>query len=245
MKFQQIVTRKLYELVIDQIKEMIYHKRLVKGDKLPSERDLAVQLGVSRTAIREALRALEMLGLIVSHHGEGTFIASAFPEEKLFEPLSLVFMLEDNPTELSEVRAMLEIQCAGLAAEKIKPEELQLLAACVQEFQTSQESPLLAEVDKNFHTLIAKASHNRLLYHLYSSIHEVVSHHIVNMRYLIISDRQNSSILLHQHKAIYESIATGDVKKAREAMTEHMVFVRSQFDSKYEMEIRTETREQI
>ena len=229
MEFQQIVTPKIYELVIDQIKQMIYHKHLVKGDKLPSERELSSKLGVSRTAVREALRALEMLGLIVSHHGEGTFVASAFPEEKLFEPLSLIFMLEDNPTELGEVRSMLEIQCAGLAAERIKPDECCLLAECVEDFQNSQEGPYLAEVDKKFHTLIARASHNTLLYYLYSSIHEVVSHHIVNMRYLIIADLSNSEVLARQHAAIYEGIAAGNVQKARAAMMEHMEFVRNKF----------------
>ena len=229
MEFQQIVTSKIYELVIAQIKQMIYHKRLVKGDKLPSERELSSQLGVSRTAVREALRALEMLGLIVSHHGEGTFVASSFPKEKLFEPLSLIFMLEDNPTELSEVRSMLEIECAGLAAERIKPEERSLLAECIRDFQDLQEGPRLAEVDKNFHTLIAKASHNTLLYYLYSSIHEVVNHHIVDMRYLIIADLSNSKILAEQHSAVYEGIAAGNVQQARKAMAEHMQFVRSKY----------------
>lgn len=234
MEFQQIFTPKIYELVIAQIKEMIYHKKLVKGDKLPSERELASQLGVSRTAVREALRSLGMLGLIVSRHGEGTFVASAFPEEKLFEPLSLIFMLEDNPEELAEVRGMLEIQCAALAAERASAEELSLLGACIQDFQYSQEGPRLAEVDKNFHTLIAKASHNTLLYYLYSSIHEVVSHHIVDMRYLIISDPRNSKILAEQHLKIYESIAAGNVLGANQAMTEHMRFVRSKYEQSIE-----------
>lgn len=234
MEFQQIFTPKIYELVIAQIKERIYHKQLVKGDKLPSERELASQLGVSRTAVREALRSLEMLGLIVSHHGEGTFVASAFPEEKLFEPLSLVFMLEDNPTELTEVRAMLEIQCAALAAERASAEELGFLEACIKDFQNSQEGPRLAEVDKNFHTLIAKASHNTLLYYLYSSIHEVVNHHIVDMRYLIILDPSNSGILAEQHLKIYERIAAGDALGANQAMTEHMRFVRSKYEQSIE-----------
>jgi GntR family transcriptional repressor for pyruvate dehydrogenase complex len=229
MEFQQIVTPKIYELVIAQIKQMIYHKRLVKGDKLPSERELAGQLGVSRTAVREALRALEMLGLIVSHHGEGNFVASSFPEEKLFEPLSLIFTLEDNPTELGEVRSMLEVQCAGLAAERIKPEELCGLAECIRDFKDSQEGPRLAEVDKNFHMIISKGCHNTLLYYLYSSIQEVVSLHIAEMRYLIIADLNNSKLLAQQHSAIYEGIAAGNSLKAREAMAEHMQFIRNKF----------------
>lgn len=236
MEFEQIVTPKIYELVIAQIKQMIYHKRLLKGDKLPSERELASQLGVSRTAVREALRALEMLGLIVSHHGEGTFVASIFPEEKLFEPLSLIFMLEDNPVELGEVRSMLEIQCACFAAERITSEERGLLQVCIKDFQSLREGPCLAEVDKRFHTLIAKASHNTLLYYLYSSIHEVVSHHIVNMRALIMADISNSQILAKQHLAVYEGIAAGDSQAARQAMAEHMRFVRSKYEQSRQAE---------
>lgn len=228
MEFQQIVTPKIYKLVIDQIKQMIFNKQLVKGDQLPSERELSNQLGVSRTAVREALRSLEMLGLLVSYHGRGTFVADSFPEEKLFEPLSLIYMLEDNTTELGEVRTMLEIQCAGLAAARIQSAEKEALAVCIEKFQNSQESPELADVDKNFHALIAKASHNTLLYYLFSSIHEVVSHHIINMRYLIIADPRNSKVLLEQHEAIYEAIVGGKVKKAREAMAAHMEFVRLQ-----------------
>lgn len=230
MEFQPIVTPKIYELVIAQIKQMIYHKQLRKGDKLPSERELASQLGVSRTVIREALRSLEMLGLIVSHHGEGTFVASIFPEEKIFEPLSLIFMLEDNQVELGEVRSMLEVQCAGFAAERRSEEECELLKDCIEEFKCLREGPRLAEVDKQFHTLIAKASHNTLLYYLYSSIHEVVSHHIVSMRALIIADMNNSPILAKQHLAVYEGIAAGDAQAARQAMAEHMKFVRSKYE---------------
>ncbi|MBP2641141.1 MAG: GntR family transcriptional regulator [Firmicutes bacterium] len=229
MEFQQIVTSKIYKLVTDQIKQMVYHKKLRKGDKLPSERELASRLGVSRSAVREALRSLEMMGLLVSSHGRGTFVADSFPQEKLFEPLSLIYALEDNLTELSEVRSILEIQCAGLAAERISPEEKATLKEYIEQLINSQEESKLAEIDKDFHTLIVMASHNKLLYYLYSSIHEVVRSYIGTMHRLIIANPENSKVLLKQHILIYESITTGNAKQARDAMAEHMQFVRTFF----------------
>jgi len=81
--FNPIKITKVYEQVIQQIKDMIADGTLKKGDKLPSERDMAAMFGVSRTAIREALRSLEMLGLTESRQGEGTFIALSFAESKM------------------------------------------------------------------------------------------------------------------------------------------------------------------
>ena len=228
VEFQQIVTPKIYRLVIDQLKQMIYDKRLVKGDKLPSERELSCKLGVSRSVVREALRSLEMMGLLVSYHGRGTFVADTFPEEKLFEPLSLIYALEDNPTELSEVRSMLEIQCAALAAARMNTEEKTTLTEYIEQFKNLQRDPRVAEIDKDFHTLIAKASHNKLMYYLYSSIHDVVRYHIGSMHFQIIANPENARILLEQHIAIYESIIAGDANQAREAMMKHMQFVRHQ-----------------
>jgi len=228
VEFQQIVTSKIYKLVIDQIKQMIYDKKLIKGDKLPSERELSSQLGVSRSVVREALRSLEMMGLLVSYHGRGTFVADSFPEEKLFEPLSLIYALEDNPIELSEVRSMLEIQCCGLAAERMNEEEKATFTEYIEQLKTLQEGSRLAEVDKDFHALIAKASHNKLLYYLYSSIHDVVRYHIGSMHFRIIAEPENSRMLLEQHIAIYESIISGNAKQARDAMVKHLQFVRHQ-----------------
>jgi GntR family transcriptional repressor for pyruvate dehydrogenase complex len=233
MEFQPIVSTKLYQQVINQIKSMIYNKILKKGDKLPSERDMAVMFGVSRTAIREALRSLEMLGLTESRQGEGTFIVPSFPESKMFEPLSLVFMLEDNTMELMAVRSMLEIECAGFAAESITPLELEELDQCTQLLSGIHEGTITEEADYVYHSLIAKASHNTLLYYLYSSIHEVVSHHIVRMRQMILEDTDNSKILATQHNNIYQAIVRKNRDQARQAMRTHMKFIHDQLCLNY------------
>jgi GntR family transcriptional regulator, transcriptional repressor for pyruvate dehydrogenase complex len=233
VEFNPIVSTKLYKQVIEQIKERIYNKTLKKGDKLPSERDMAVMLGVSRTAIREGLRSLEMLGITESRQGEGTFIVSSFPEYKIFEPLSLIFMLENNTVELLDVRSMLEIECAGMAAEFITPEELETLDGYRLLLTGEREGKITEEADYTYHSLIAKASHHTLLYYMYSSINEVVSHHIVDMRQLILEDPNNSEILALQHNEIYQAILLKNRDQARQAMREHMQYVHDQLCRKY------------
>ncbi len=122
--FIPIKNAKVYEQVIEQIKTMIISGNLQKGDKLPSERELVDQLKVSRTSIREALRALEIVGLIKCKQGEGNFIRDNF-DNSLFEPLSLVFMLErSNKEDIIEVRRIIEVEAAALAAKRITKDQL-------------------------------------------------------------------------------------------------------------------------
>lgn len=122
--FTPIKNTKVYEQVINQIKEMIQDGTLKKGDKLPSERDLVEQLHVSRTSIREALRVLEIVGIVECKQGEGNFIRTNF-NDTLLEPLSIMFMLNDcKLEEIFELRKVIEIETAALSAERITDEEL-------------------------------------------------------------------------------------------------------------------------
>ena len=111
---------KVYEIIMNQIKDIVKSGELKRGDKLPSERDLALKLNVSRTSVREAIKALETLGLIESKHGEGNYIRSDF-EDILLEPLSIVFMLlgSDN-NEILQLRNVIEPEVAKIAAEKLQ-----------------------------------------------------------------------------------------------------------------------------
>ena len=109
---------KIYELVMEQIKDLVKKGQLMSGDKLPSERELCEKLEVSRSSVREALKALQMLGLIESKHGEGNFIKENF-EDSLLEPLSIVFLLLGSKNEeVLELRRVIEPEIAALAAKK-------------------------------------------------------------------------------------------------------------------------------
>ena len=137
--FSPIKNTKVYEQVIIQIKDMIDKGTLKKGDKLPSERNLVEQLMVSRASIREALRALEVIGLIECRQGEGNYIKASF-QDNLFEPLSIMFMLEgSNPEAIWELRKIMEVEAAGLAAKKITDEQLKELKAITQRFKNCED----------------------------------------------------------------------------------------------------------
>ena len=117
--FNSIVNKKVYEKVIEQIQDSIFRGEFKNGDKLPSERELSEQMGVSRTSIREAIRVMETMGIIESKQGEGNFICSNI-NKSLIEPLSLLFKLNNGSWhEVIELRQALELEAVKFASERI------------------------------------------------------------------------------------------------------------------------------
>ena len=122
--FKPVKNMKVYEQVVDQIKEMVRVGQIKKGDKLPTERVMAEELQVSRTSIREAMRALEVVGLIESRQGAGNYIREEF-DDVLLEPLSIVFMLQNGTNkDIFELREVLELSTIFLSVMRISDEEL-------------------------------------------------------------------------------------------------------------------------
>lgn len=226
MKFKPIKSQRLYQQVIDQIKSLIYEGRLKKGDKLPSERELTIILGVSRASIREAFSALEMIGLIESRPGEGTFVSEHL-EGKIIEPLSLVLMLEqDGQGDLFHLRKVLEVECSRLAASNITNEEIKIMedaVATMEQFPNDEEKNFQA--DRVLHYTIAKSSQNALLYHVLNAISEAMDAQIKSFRREILYKTENRLKLTVQHKNIVEALKTRDPEKAAKAMQSHMDFI--------------------
>ncbi|KOR24686.1 GntR family transcriptional regulator [Clostridium sp. L74] len=226
MMFMPIKNAKVYEQVIEQIKTMIISGNLQKGDKLPSERELVDQLKVSRTSIREALRALEIVGLIKCKQGEGNFIRDNF-DNSLFEPLSLVFMLEkSNKEDIIEVRRIIEVEAAALAAKRITKEQLKKLEYIIDEIKNSEDEKILVKLDKNFHYEIAQASNNFILLNIINSCSTLIDSLIQNARYKIkiMKNFDNKKELLDQHEKIYLALKEKDSKLASKLMNEHLEF---------------------
>ena len=120
--FKPVKNMKVYEQVVDQIKEMVRIGQIKKGDKLPTERVMAEELQVSRTSIREAMRALEVVGLIESRQGAGNYIREEF-DDVLLEPLSIVFMLQNGTNkDIFELREVLELSTIFLSVMRISDE---------------------------------------------------------------------------------------------------------------------------
>lgn len=222
--FSPIKNTKVYEQVIYQIKDMIDKGILKKGDKLPSERDLVEQLQVSRTSIREALRSLEVIGLIECRQGEGNYIKSNF-EDNLFEPLSIMFMLEEsNSDEICELRKIMEVEASGLAAKRITDEQLNELKEITQSFINCNDEDMCAEIDKKFHYKIAECSGNILIFNILRTVSNLIDHFIKDARKLILAQQENKEILFLQHQAIYLSMEKHSSQDVRKAMREHLDF---------------------
>ncbi|WP_125153861.1 FadR/GntR family transcriptional regulator [Clostridium rectalis] len=223
--FTPIKNTKVYEQVIEQIKNMINKGILKKGDKLPSERELVEKLHVSRTSIREALRSLEIIGLIESRQGEGNFVRSSF-ENSLFEPLSIMFMLQkSNPLEILELRKIVEKETAALAATRICEDELEYLGELIDKFRSCDKEDELVRIDREFHYKIAQASKNFLILSILNAISSLMESFIKDARKNILIDDKNKEILLIQHENIYMSLCNKNPQQALEAMNAHLELI--------------------
>jgi len=176
MDIAPIKSTRIYEEIIRQVKQMIAEGRLKTGDRLPPERDLAEKFVVSRTSVREALRALESLGLIEIRPGEGTFVREV-SVEALIEPLALAMLSQREATaELFEARRLLEPIIAGLAAQRATPEEIQEMERILEE-QAKEIAAGKSGVmqDAEFHAAISSAAHNRAITRLVHAIMDLLT----------------------------------------------------------------------
>ena len=209
---------KVYEVIMEEIKDIVKKGELKSGEKLPSERELADKLEVSRTSVREALKALTMLGLIESKHGEGNFIKSNF-ENSLLEPLSIVFLLIGSKNEdIIELRRIIEPEAAGLAAKNITESELRDLKEIMKELNNSLDAEICAQLDKKFHYKIAQASGNHLISTIMFSISSLIEKYIDSSRIHNI----NKKVVKLQHEEIYKALESRDSKKASEYVKKHL-----------------------
>jgi len=222
--FEAIKNTKVFDQVIGQIKELIRQGDLKCGDKLPSERDMCEQLRVSRTSIREALRALEMLGIIEARQGGGNYINEQF-EDSFFEPLSLTFLLHgSNIDEVIKFRQMMEPQAAGEAAVRRSEEQLEEMKRLLCELKTTENETVSAAIDKQLHYKIIEASGNKLVAYTMYAVSALVEEYIINTRSSMIKNPENKSLLYEQHDNIIHAIEKQDSAEAIKAMSEHLIY---------------------
>lgn len=222
--FSPVKNKKVYEEVVEQIKDMIYKGVLKRGDKLPSERELVEKLQVSRTSVREAIRSLEIIGLIESRQGEGNFIKDSF-RDALIEPLSVIFMLKDSKSEeILELRKIIEVGAIQLAAKRITESELDELSELKDKLKTPNKEENLAEIDREFHYKIAVASKNSLLLGVLNATSSLMESYIKDARKNILEEEGNRQILILQHENIFHALKNKNGAEATNAMTEHLDF---------------------
>ncbi len=222
MGIEPIKSTRIYEAIVRQVKAMIAEGRLKSGDRLPPERDLAEKFVVSRTSVREALRALESLGLIEIRPGEGTFVREV-SVETLIEPLALAMLSQREAIgELFEARRLLEPSIAAFAARRATPNDIEEMTRILEDQATEIAAGRtgLAQ-DAEFHSAIAAAAHNRAISRLVHGIMDLLT----QSREESLSTPGRPTRSHESHRQILASIAARDEVAAHQAMLDHLLGV--------------------
>ncbi|NMA99291.1 MAG: FadR family transcriptional regulator [Phyllobacteriaceae bacterium] len=220
MKLQAVSNRKLYIQIADQIREQILNGAVEPGRQLPSERDLAQNLGVSRPTVREALIALEVAGLVEVRVGVGAFVRPRDAEKPLPE-------LSASPLETMQVRRLLEPEVAALASQQISPEGTARLAETLRRMRSETSAgKWSSESDRMLHMTLADACGNSVLRDmldgLWTSRHAEVDERFHQHLADITAVRDH---ILADHEAIVGAVVSGNADGARSAMSKHLEFV--------------------
>jgi GntR family transcriptional repressor for pyruvate dehydrogenase complex len=210
---------KLYEDIIRQFADLIREGTLKPGDRLPSERELAARLRVSRTAVREALRSLESMGLIESRVGGGTFIRRVTLGNMIDSYAGILTLDSKLILELLEIRFLLEGEVARLAARRINGDKIKDIQASLDlmESEIREGAPGL-QGDNAFHAALARASDNEALSLLLGMCGDLLSS--TRLATLRIPGQPEKS--LQDHIDIFEAVCSGDEALAAARMQEHL-----------------------
>lgn len=226
MILKPIRTRKIYEQIVDQIGQLVARGQLKPGDRLPSERELVERFQVSRASIREAISALEMMGLIEVRSGEGTYIRQVNIESVVTPLAWMLFIEKDTDLELYETRKILEVQAAGLAAERAEDVEINEMFEALEIMRKDLELHQLGEdADHHFHYAIARATHNKILFRLMNTLSDTMRKSLKSSRSKLYEHEETPEKLYDEHFRIYEAIKNHDAEKAQKLMLDHLVGV--------------------
>lgn len=211
---------KLRDRATEKIAEMVLSGAYVEGDRLPPERKLVEELGVSRTVVREALNSLESRGIISIEHGRGAVVARrGLPAVRD----TLEYHLRSRPEtmlELLEVRRALEIEVAGLAAQRATEEDVRAMREANETMREKIDAPEgYVDADTVFHMLLARSTKNEI----FLLMNEPITDLLLESRKITGSLPENARRALAGHEEILEKIEARDVAGARLAMTEHLL----------------------
>jgi GntR family transcriptional regulator, transcriptional repressor for pyruvate dehydrogenase complex len=211
---------KSYMKVIDYIKKEIRNGELSTGGKLPAERELSEILGISRNSVREAIRTLDIMGVISSQQGAGNFLTGNF-ENNLVESMSMMFLLNQiDYKQISQLRRALEMEALMLAIDNITEEEIQTLKEIISQLEKETEANNVV-LDKRMHYNIALASKNTLIINILQALSEVLDKFIVDLRREILSQEDSRKLLMEAHNGMIASLIKKDKNLAYESINKH------------------------
>lgn len=229
-KFHSIRQLSVVDQIIETFKQMLLQGDLYPGQRLPSEAELTQQLGVGRSALREAMKILQALGVVRIQQGDGTYIVDE-PSSTLLNPLTFAILLEaDMNIELVELRLLVEVGYCELAAQKATAADWERIeaAACLLEDYAAQpdvEEEMLAHLDLDFHRAIMEASHNPLVVRIATTVMELFFASVRDT-YLSRADNRGAAVQFHRH--IMEALRDGSPEAIRTAVEDSLVYWREE-----------------
>ena len=216
--YQPIQSERLYERIVDQIERRIVAGDLKIGDQLPAERELAEQFAVSRTAVREAIKALREKGLVEIRLGRGTFVTSG-AAGAVRRSLGLLLKTENGFVNLEEVREILEPEIAALAATRISEEYITAMTEAIETMDTALDNvETFVEADLDFHLALAEATQNPIIPSLMDSIIDLLR----EQRKRTGNVEGGLARGQYHHKKILDAVIQRDPQAARKAMQDHL-----------------------
>ena len=210
---------KLTTTVFEQLLSYVVRGSWAPGERIPPERELCQHLGIARTSLREALKAMELVGMLDSRVGEGTFVCPR--SEFLSRPLLWAFTGADHEElqEIMEARTIIEENLAGLAAKRGTPEDIKAIGLAVQLMRDSMaRGDSIIEADMAFHMAVSAAAKNGVMRNAVQLLRNLMRQWIQYK--LLIPDVPDA--VLKRHVTIYRAIAAGKVNAARNAMRLHL-----------------------
>jgi GntR family transcriptional regulator, transcriptional repressor for pyruvate dehydrogenase complex len=227
--YKVVRTSRLYEQIVQQIEKSIRKGTLKPGDQLPAERELALEFGVSRTAVREAVRTLHEKGLVEAYSGRGTFITSAATRSKR-QPIDVTMRIDqpDGLLHLSELRRILEPEIAARAADRIDEQQLAAMREAFEAMNGAMtDSDSYIEADLDFHLALAEAAGNPMIL----SLLDLIIGQLREQRRRIFRVSGGPERGQYHHSRILEAIAHKSPEAARNAMLDHLQQVRNDSES--------------
>jgi GntR family transcriptional repressor for pyruvate dehydrogenase complex len=227
--YRVVKTSRLYEQIVKQVEESILRGQLKPGDQLPAERDLAQSFGVSRTAVREAVKTLREKGLVEAFSGRGTFVTNG-TSQAIRQSLDLMIRInqQEGSAHLAELRLVLEPEIAGLAASRIDGQLLGTMRETLAIMERNlQDREAYIEADLDFHLALAEAAGNPLILSLLDSIVGLLR----EQRSRIFEVEGGPERGQYHHKRILVAVQHRNPEAARSAMREHLQQVLSDSSS--------------
>ncbi len=216
---QPVQRRTVAEEIIEQIKGLVMNGTLKPGDRLPAERELAEQLSVSRASVREAVRALSLMGLVTVKQGEGTFLNEDVGDVFHSSVSSKLLLKRSQIIELCEARGLLEVAMARLAAKRATPDDLEQIGNCLAKMERSLGTcEVFTREDYAFHVLVARAAKNDII----GDVLETVRDLLMEVQHEVVRVPGAPERSFEWHRQIYDALCCQDEAAAGYYMEQHL-----------------------